>query len=56
MTKGKYKLINIRPETKKLIRETSKTLKSNGVNMAKVDIVHTAIDNYLTNIAKENIK
>ena len=56
MTTGKYKLINVRPETKKLIRETSKTLKSKGVKMAKVDIVHIAVNNYLININQEITK
>lgn len=51
MTKGKYKLINIRPETKKLIRETSKALKIKGIDMAKVDIVHIAVNNYLVEVS-----
>ena len=41
-TKGKYKLINARPETVKLIKELHKNAK----DVNKIDILHKAVEAY----------
>lgn len=51
-TVGKYKLINARPESKKLIKDIQKLQKTKEVKVEhKVDVLQTALTNYYNSLS-----